>query len=190
MNMVELSLIALALALDAAFYAFSYGLLLRSGRLWASLRLALVVGLFQGLMPLLGYTFGLPLRDILHEWVPSILLLVFGGLGTSMIYQSWWGNKGEEEPVALGRSSVLLVGGLTSIDALALGACMSLSPIAGVDGWASLGLACAVIAAVTFALSLLFFHATLLFYKLPTRVLESLAGLILLGLGLQGTLQN
>ncbi len=183
MNVMELSLIALALALDAAFYAFSYGLLLRKGRWVASLRLAVIVALFQGLMPLLGYVCGLPLRDLLHDWVSPILLLVFGGLGCSMIYQTWFG-KGEEEPIALSTASVLLVGVLTSIDALALGGCMSLSPIAGVDSFTRLSAACGIIAGITLVMALLFFHATALFYKLPTRALETLAGLLLIALGI------
>ncbi len=182
MNVMELSLIALALALDAAFYAFSYGLVLRSGRWLASLRLALIVGLFQGLMPLLGYACGLPLRDLLQVWVSPILLLVFGGLGVSMIYKSWFAKE-SKEPIALGISSILLVGVLTSIDALALGGCMSLSCIAGVDSFSKLLAASGLIASITFVLSLLFFHASSLFHKLPTRILETLAGLLLIGLG-------
>ncbi len=182
MNVMELSLISLALALDASFYAFSYGLVLRDGRWGASLWLALIVGLFQGLMPLLGYTCGIPLREMLQECVSPILLFVFGGIGLNMIYQSWFAKE-SKEPIALGLPAVLLVGVLTSIDALALGGCMSISCIAGVDSFPKLLAACGLIASITFVLSLLFFHASSLFHKLPTRILETMAGLLLIGLG-------
>ena len=56
--MLEIILIALALAVDATVYSFSYGLVLRCMRLRNSLRLALTVGFFQAVMPLLGYLGG------------------------------------------------------------------------------------------------------------------------------------
>lgn len=53
--MLEVFLIALALAVDATVYSFSYGLVLRVHRASASLWLALSVGVFQAVMPLIGY---------------------------------------------------------------------------------------------------------------------------------------
>lgn len=183
MNVTELSLIALALALDAALYAFSYGLVLKKDRLRAALRLALVAGLFQGVMPLLGYCCGLPLRDLIAGGASVFLLVVFCGLGGNMIYAAFWGKK-DEAPLALGFAAVLMVGLLTSIDALLLGGCMCISPLAGVESFADLLRACAIIASITFAAVLLFFYASSLFRRLPTQILECMAGLILIILGI------
>lgn len=182
MDVMELCLIALALSLDAALYAFSYGLLLKVGRWRAALRLALVAALFQGLMPLVGYFCALPLRDLIAGGASVFLLVVFCGLGANMIYNAFAAKK-EEAPLALGFASVLMVGLLTSIDALLLGGCMSISPLAGVLCFALLLRACAIIAAITFVMVLLFFSASSLFHRLPTCMLECLAGLILIMLG-------
>lgn len=183
MNVMELSIIALALALDASLYAFGYGLVLRSGRVMAALRLAFIAAMFQGVMPVLGYASSLPLREMLAQSSGLLLLIVFCGLGGAMLYKTFFG-KPDELPVALGFASVLLVGLLTSIDAFLLGGCISLSQLAQVDCLGDLMLACLLIAVITFVMTLLFFAASGLFQKLPTRLLESLAGLLLIGLGL------
>ena len=80
MNYLEISLIALALAVDATVYAFSYGLVLRQKRAWAALWLALSVGLFQAGMPVLGYWGGEVLRAVVNIWAPWLVLAVFGAL--------------------------------------------------------------------------------------------------------------
>lgn len=183
MNVTELSLIALALALDAGLYAFSYGLVLKQSRLRAVLRLALVAAVFQGLMPVLGYFCGLPLRDMIAGGASVVLLVVFCGLGANMIYGAFCGKK-DDAPLALGFAAVLMVGLLTSIDALLLGGCMSLSPLAGVESFALLLRACIFIATITFVVVLLFFYASSLFRRLPTQLLECMAGLILIILGI------
>ena len=77
-----------------------------------------------------------------------------------------------------------LVGVATSIDALAVGACMALGDIGGAQH--HLGLAVTIIGVVTFVCALLAFHSARFLLQLPTRWLETAAGLLLIALGLQG----
>ena len=55
MSHIEIFLLALALSVDAAVVSFSYGLAFTSNRLKNALLLATFTGLFQGIMPCLGY---------------------------------------------------------------------------------------------------------------------------------------
>lgn len=185
MNYLEITLIALALAVDATVYAFSYGLVLRKGRRMAAFRLALVVGIFQAGMPLLGYRGGEVLRSIVSTWAPWVVLAVFGALGGSIIYNSWLKSEKEEQASAtpLGVIALLMVGVATSIDALAVGACMALGEIGGPQ--LRLGMAVSIIGSLTFICAMLSFHSARLLHHLPTRWLETLAGLLLIGLGVQ-----
>ena len=98
MNYLEITLIALALAVDATVYAFSYGLVLRQKRGRAALWLALTVGAFQAGMPLLGFWGGESLRAVVSSWAPWLGLVVFVLLGGSIIYKAWLGE--EEESVS------------------------------------------------------------------------------------------
>lgn len=185
MNYLEITVIALALAVDATVYAFSYGLMLRQKRRMAALWLALTAGLFQAGMPLLGYWSGEALRSVVSTWAPWVVLLVFGLLGGSIIYKAWAARQKEEQAPAspLGLAGLLIVGIATSIDALAVGACMALGGIGGPQ--LQLTPAVSLIGLITFICVLLSFHSARLLHHLPTRWLETLAGLLLIGLGVQ-----
>lgn len=187
MNYAELIVIAPVLALDATVYSFSYGLILRVRRTVSSLWLALTVGLFQMLMPLLGFLGGQELRSYVDTWAPWIVLAVFVLLGLGIIRHAW--TEQEDAPAAaapLGISALLLVGIATAIDALAVGACMALGDLVGCNlCFGQVLLASSVIGGVTFVCSLAAFHAARLLHRLPTRWLESIAGLLLIGLGVK-----
>lgn len=189
MNYLEITVIALILAVDATVYAFSYGLVLRERRVAASLWLALSVGAFQACMPLLGYWGGEALRSAVDAWAPWLVLVVFGVLGGNVIYQAWSSDSdGEEEASAtpLGFVGLMLVGVATSIDALAVGACMALGDIGGPR--LLLGQAVGIIGVLTFVCALLAFHSARFLHHFPTRWLETAAGVLLLLLGVQGIL--
>lgn len=189
MNYLEIILIALALAVDATVYAFSYGLVLRQERGLAAFWLALSVGAFQAGMPLLGYWGGEALRAVVNLWAPWIVLGVFAVLGGSIIYKTWNGSEEEDESVsstALGISGLILVGIATSIDALAVGACMALGNIGGPQ--LQLGLAAGIIGGITFACAMAAFHSARLLHHLPTRWLETAAGVLLISLGIHNIL--
>ena len=187
MNYLEITLIALALAVDATVYAFSYGLVLRQGRATAALRLALTVGAFQAGMPLLGYRGGEVLRSVVSTWAPWVVLAVFGVLGGSIIYNAWQGNGKEDvSSTPLGLAGLFMVGVATSIDALAVGACMALGEIGGPQ--LRPGLAAGIIGLITFICAMGAFHSARLLHHLPTRWLEPLAGILLISLGVQNIL--
>ena len=187
MNYLQLIVIALILAVDATIYAFSYGLVLRQQRCRAALWLAFTVGAFQAGMPLLGYWGGEALRGVVASWAPWLVLAVFGALGGNIIFQAWRGSDDEPAPpMPLGPLGLVLAGIATSIDALAVGACMALGNIGGPQ--LRLGIAVGLIGIITFACALLAFHSARFLHRLPTRWLETAAGLLLIGLGLQGVM--
>lgn len=186
MNIGELLIIAVALAVDAASYAFSYGLALRQRRMAAALWLALSVGVFQAGMPLLGYMGGLGLREAVHTWGQWLSLGIFCALGGSVIYKAWWGKDDAQNVQPLGLVGLLLVGLATSMDAFAVGICMALGHVIGVQlSAAQLGVAVSVIGLVSFVGALACFHLTRLLHRLPERLLQTLAGIILIALGLR-----
>ncbi len=192
-QMLELLIISLVLAVDATVYSFSYGLVLRCCRLRNSLWFALTVGLFQAGMPLLGYLGGESVRDIVAQWQSGIVATVFCGLGAYIIYGAWTEDEENEccnkDCNPLGLIALLLVGIATAIDALAVGVAMALGDIGGADITLSQLLAnVSVIGIVTFICSLAAFHSARLLHHLPSRWLETIAGLLLIGLGIKSLL--
>ncbi len=193
MNYAEIALVGAILAVDATVYSFSYGLILRERRVMSSLWLALVVGAYQTLMPLLGYVGGVRVRHEVNAWDHWIVLAVFCLLGGSIIRQAWKKKDGEDavSPRPLGFVSLMVVGVATSIDALAVGVCMALGDIGGVIvGWLGLLIAVSIIGLMTFCGSTLAFHSARLLHRLPTKWLETFAGLLLIGLGVHNVLRE
>lgn len=112
-----------------------------------AIKMALFFGLFQALMPAIGYACGVAFRgwfEALDHWVAFILL---GFIGVKMIYESSHESESEEEGNPFSTSRLLLLSVATSLDALAVGVSFSLLGV-------SLLTTIAVIGLVTFSLCL------------------------------------
>ena len=123
--MIEVFVLATALSMDA--FAVSIGLGTKHGNRKLSLELmaGIYFGLFQGLMPLIGYAAGTGVFDWVEafaSWIAFILLALVGG---KMIYESR--SEGIEENIVKITHRVMLTLALaTSIDAMAAGFSLTL----------------------------------------------------------------
>jgi len=132
MGFVELMTIAVALAMDAFSVAIASGASMKAVNFRQTFRLAWHFGLFQALMPVIGWAAGKSLVEYVSEfdhWVAFILLLF---VGLNMIRNSFSNDEDDEterkDPTKGGTLIMLSVA--TSIDALAVGFSISM---AGVD---------------------------------------------------------
>lgn len=135
-------LLALALAMDAFAVALTQGARFRPG--WrGGAGIAITFGVFQGVMPLIGWGIGavsLAYVAVVDHWI-AFGLLAF--LGVRML----GGHVGEEEAAHRLTGKALLVAGVaTSVDALAAGITLPTLDFAPL-------MAAALIGVVTFALS-------------------------------------
>ena len=150
MSWWELLVLSVALAMDALAVSVSSGMVMKKPAA-QGLKMAGTFGVFQGIMPLLGYTVALTFADKIRavdHWVAFILLAFVGG---KALFEAFRGGE-EEEPADPTRlKNLLLMAVATSIDALAVGASFSMMDKTGVLAL-SMGslIACAVIAVVTF----------------------------------------
>lgn len=148
--MLEVVILALALSMDA--FAVSIGLgskhVINARTL--SVSAAIYFGIFQGIMPLIGYLgsqglFGL-IGSFAH-WIAFILLLI---IGAKMVFEAV--SEGIEEDIANITSRVMLMLAIaTSIDAMAAGFSLTLMDFNPV-------LACLIIGIATFSFSFLGVH--------------------------------
>ena len=119
MGWLTLLLMAAGLAMDAFAVSVSSGMVLCRVRFRQTLRLAGSFGLFQGLMPIIGYTIALTFADkiqLFDHWIAFVLLGIIGG---KMIVES---RKGTEDmDPSFGPAAMLPLAVATSIDALAVG---------------------------------------------------------------------
>lgn len=143
--MVELFFLAVALSMDA--FAVSIGLGSKKSQQLHKLALmsALYFGIFQGVMPLIGYVGGVGVFswiESLAPWIAFFLLLL---IGLKMIYEGL--SEGIEEDITQITHKVMLILAIaTSIDAMAAGFTLTLLDL-------NPYLACLVIALATFFFS-------------------------------------
>ncbi len=180
MSYIEIILLALALSVDACVVSFSYGLVSHNMRARNSMLLALFTGVFQGIMPVIGYFLTGIVKSYIEPYSGLLIFIIFCYLGVKFIKEAFEEKK-LQNPTCLGAGCLLLVGVATSIDAFSAGISLSLL------GNKILKPA-VLIAAVTFINSHLGFWFGGKFKNIPSRPLEVTAGLILVGLGIKAVL--
>ncbi|MFW6150647.1 MAG: manganese efflux pump MntP family protein [Chloroflexota bacterium] len=120
MGLFELVLVALALSGDCLAVSVGAGASSGGFSRWQVLRVAFFFGLFQFLMPLVGWSLGSSVVEFIaayDHWVAFAILSVVAG---RLIHESFGAR--EEHPSDISRGVPLLVLSVaTSIDALAVG---------------------------------------------------------------------
>ncbi len=120
MSWVEMVLLGVALAMDALAVSLAASSVLPAGRRPA-FRLAFHFGLFQALMPVLGWLAGLTLADLIRSfdhWAAFLLLLWIGG---RMLRQAGAVEEEGGRPDPSRGWTMLALSVAVSLDALAVG---------------------------------------------------------------------
>lgn len=119
MSIFEILLIAVALSMDAFAVSAVSGMTMTNINLKTALIIGATFGIFQGLMPYLGYTLAENFSTFMQEYAPIIACVLLLGVGGKMLWDS---SFGEAEPLTEISIKVLLIQGIaTSLDALAVG---------------------------------------------------------------------
>ena len=132
MDAITLLGLALALAMDAFAVALGTGAVLSrlTGR--QLFRLSFHFGLFQSLMPVIGWLAGLTIMQWVEAWDHWIAFSLLAIIGGRMIYEAFSDKEKTDDRDPTKGLSLVLLSIATSIDALAVG--FSLSVI-GVSIW-------------------------------------------------------
>jgi putative Mn2+ efflux pump MntP len=166
-----------ALSMDAVAASISSSMSARHVRWCQAVKMAASFGIFQAVMPAVGYACGLAFRGWVEKVDHWIAFALLGFIGAKMIYESRReDNESQSDPFSTRK--LLLLSVATSIDALAVGVSFSLLGV-------SLLATVAVIGAVTFALCL---PAVWLGKRLGTLMAkraEMLGGVVLIIIGLK-----
>ena len=183
MNFIELLLIAIGLSMDAFSVSICKGLTTKR----FSWRMALVCGLwfgvFQALMPTIGYFLGAQFQEMIEAYDHWIAFGLLALIGANMIREAL--SKKEEESTngALDFKTMLLLAIATSIDALAVGvsfACIQ------VKLWSSV----VVIGLTTFVFSVLGVKIGNVFGSKYEKSAGVIGGIILIIIGLKILLEH
>ena len=120
MNFLLVLAYGISLSMDAFAVSVCKGLSLGKVRARDCFKVGTYFGIFQGIMPLLGYFLADMFKVYIERfdhWIAFILLLYIGG---KMIYDSFHGEE-EDQDGALSFGKMITLSVATSIDALAVG---------------------------------------------------------------------
>lgn len=180
--------LSIGLAMDAFALSICDGLTMPSLKAGHKIFIALVFGLFQGLMPLIGYFLGslfLSYIAAFDHWIAFALLLIIGG---KMLYDGISSLRAQKEPIAKPFSFgwILLQGVATSIDALAVGISLLAFSL-------SIYLSVSIIAAITFVICLVGIFLGRAVDKLlhgKTQIADIIGGVVLVAIGVKILLEH
>ena len=141
--MLEVIVLAVALSMDA--FAVSIGLGSKGNTRGLALKAGLFFGVFQALMPFIGYLAGEGVLGWVEAYANWIAFGLLALIGAKMIYEGL--HEGIEENIeTITNKMMLLLAIATSIDAMAAGFSLTLLDI-------NPYLACLIIGVTTFAFS-------------------------------------
>lgn len=179
MSLFDIVLLAIALGIDCLVVSFSQGLIFKNNRTKNSLALACTMGLFQGLMPVIGYIGADVISSYVEKFAHWLVFGIFLILGLKFIFEAF--QQKEETICCIGFRCLISMGFATSIDALVAGASLNFSG-------AKLLFPALIIGIASFLMSLSGFWFGNCFKKFPSRILEITGGIILIGLAVKAVL--
>ncbi len=182
MDIISTLLIGVSLAMDAFAVSVTNGMTQTRSRFPHALATAASFGLFQGIMPFLGWALGSSFSariEKIDHWI-AFGLLAF--IGIHMIVEAVRGDECQKGETVFSLKTLLVLSLATSIDALAVGVSFALTGTTTLGG---ILFNCAVIAGVTLVLCLIGFYIGRRFGCLFKNKAEIAGGCILTLMGIK-----
>lgn len=183
MSVLTFFLTGVGLSMDAFAISLTKGFCIRRDIIKKSFIISLFFGLFQGIMPLLGWLCGIYFESYIKSIDHWIAFLLLGYLGCKMIYESVKNKENEElecslEDDKLDLKELTVLSVATSIDALAVGISFAFLSINIIQ--ASL-----IISITTFIICFLGVSFGKVIGNYIQKYSEILGGIILIGIGIK-----
>ncbi|MBP1928887.1 putative Mn2+ efflux pump MntP [Methanolinea mesophila] len=185
MDILTIVIIGIGLAMDCFAVALARGAKPGIDKVRLALMFALIFGLFQAGMTILGWAAGSLFIGIIAPYDHWIAFIILSVIGVKMVYEGLKEEHATESDAASfpGITSVLLLAVATSIDALAIGL-----------GFAFLDIQIAIPSLIIGLISAIFAIAGVMMgtrlEKILGNKMEILGGIILIGIGIKIVLEH
>jgi putative Mn2+ efflux pump MntP len=182
MSILEIFLLAFGLAMDCFAVSIAAGIVMKKPAGWQCVRAALLFGIFQAIMPLVGWWVAGRFSHLMQAFDHWIAFGILAFLGIRMIRESLIGCD-QKAAVRIDRwQTVGLLAIATSIDALAVGISFAFLDMQTLS---DVLLPVTVIGAVSLALSLFGFFAGCCVKRVANLRAELWGGIILIAIGVK-----
>ena len=183
MSVFEIILISIGLAMDAFGVSIGKGLSMPVGENGRKVTLAFLFGLFQLLMPVMGWLIGRQFIDVISEWDHWIIFGLLGYLGVAMIREGLSDDDEDDDKQFLGAWEMMMLSVATSLDAMAVGLTFAFLPI---NVWE----ASTMIGVITFGISLIGVYLGKFMGQFVGKYADILGGGVLILIGTKILLQH
>ena len=119
MGIVSIFLTAFALSMDAFAVSVTKGITLKKINYSIATKIAFFFGLFQGVMPLIGWSLGIRFESYIKSFDHWIALFLLSFIGIKMIFDAR--EDDDDNSSTLDNKELIVLSVATSIDALAVG---------------------------------------------------------------------
>lgn len=187
MSLFTIVILGIGLSMDAFAVSICKGLALSKITWKDMMKAGLWFGLFQGLMPLIGFFFGSLFTGWIEGFASWIAFILLGLIGSNMAYEGWK-NEDESISASMSASSMFILAIATSIDALAVGITFSVVPVAMFPSLSRLAntiLACVIITLETGILSAIGIKIGEIFGSRFKNKAQIAGGIVLIAIGLR-----
>lgn len=181
MNLLEIIVISISLAMDAFAVSICKGLSMKKLSIKNAMIIGAYFGFFQGLMPLIGFYLGSIFTGFLESITYIIATILLTIIGIGMIKESFAREEKQNDQVNFKTMIVLAIA--TSIDALVIGISFAFLKV-------NIYLSIIFIGFITFLLS---FIGTIFGNKLGNKLGSKsnlLGGIVLIGMAIKILLEN
>lgn len=182
MTLLDLILLSVALAMDCFTVSITSGLIQRRLVVRTMLVTAFMFGLFQALMPMIGWLGISSFSSVLERWDHWIAFGLLAFLGGRMILNGFKTDEEEKTFDPAKFSTTLTMAVATSIDALAVGLSFGVS---GYDTFAGILFPVIIIGIGSFLFSVAGFMIGAFAGRRINFPVEIIGGIILLGIGIK-----
>lgn len=184
MQYIQFILIGLGLAMDAFAVSLTSGVAIRNMHIKHALRIGLFFGVFQAVMPYIGWKIGNIATNYIQAYDHWIAFVLLAGVGGKMIYEAFIFEKEERESDPLNIYVLFILAIATSIDALVIGVTFSVLDIAIIAPIIIIGI-------ITFIMSFAGTYIGNSFgHKFDEKKVEITGGAILILIGLKILIQH
>lgn len=183
MDIITITGIAAALAMDALSISVINGMMIKELKIRHAIMIAFSFGFFQGLMPLIGWFAGLAFRSYIDSYAHFIAAALLFFMGGKMLWESLHVAEGKTCKTCLEPDTLIIMSIATSLDALATGISFSILNLDIIEP-------VIIISSVTFVLCFTGIIAANRFASLCERHLERIGGTVLIMIGIKIILEH
>jgi putative Mn2+ efflux pump MntP len=176
-GIIQILLISVSLAMDAVSVSIAGGTKAQNSKLAHAFKVAAFFGVFQAIMPIIGWAMGEALQGFIstiNYWIAFTLL---GAIGIKMIHEALQDEPTEKRNI-LDTKTLFVLAIATSIDALVVGVTLNVLQVPFVVSILTIGV-------VTFILSFVGFLFGKQLGVVFGKKIEIFGGLVLIALGIK-----